>query len=586
MHPAVVFLTFPSPPPPPPPFPSMHKQMAAQGWWNQNAENIGHCLWRSTCQHTRGIGFHEWDENSQKLLGGLNVHGVNETHPWFRTNILKDRRPNAFVDSTQVKELFTYDPDAYERFNGVCCLCNIDDVDVDDLLKCDGPCGGVFHLACLPVRARPAVNGFPWLCPLCVGNGDQAVPVELKVQRRRVWLTRRQKRTVKSWKVAYIKIYNMCIAEQARLQRRATNAGLQRMVSDRNLNHNFNRGADSDVFDMPSKMRQHVVHDYLKNVVSNEAKKAIDPTFQYNIKPKSSRSNVSFYVDKQQFFTRRNRSNEPHHAGIIFDPNKLRVSQKNNQAGPPNKLPDHLEYDGRLIYDKLGRAFLCVAEKIERKYRPDREPVVVSIDPGVRTPHVIYDADGFITEVGPDGMDRMYQIALRADDIQSKMARATGPGKKCRRRYLRKAFLRLHDKIKRLVNDYHCRLCKWLCMTADVIIIPTFSPTQMVRRRRGRRLSKKSCRQLLTWAHYAFRQRLHFKAKEYPWVRVVECTEEYTSKTCGACGQIHQQLGGNKVFRCPQHGCGYCVGRDHNGARNILIKTAMEYADDLYGANV
>ncbi|RHZ50134.1 hypothetical protein Glove_505g20 [Diversispora epigaea] len=58
--------------------------------------------------------------------------------------------------------------------------------------------------------------------------------------------------------------------------------------------------------------------------------------------------------------------------------------------------------------------------------------------------------------------------------------------------------------------------------------------------------------------------------REYPWCRVIICTEEYTSKTCGCCGHIHRKLGGSKVFRCPS--CTAELDRDINGARNILLR--------------
>ena len=60
------------------------------------------------------------------------------------------------------------------------------------------------------------------------------------------------------------------------------------------------------------------------------------------------------------------------------------------------------------------------------------------------------------------------------------------------------------------------------------------------------------------------------KAREHSWCRVVICTEEYTSKTCGFCGYIHKKLGGSKVFCCPQ--CKTNLDRDINGARNILLR--------------
>ncbi|MFP4124339.1 MAG: zinc ribbon domain-containing protein, partial [Coleofasciculus sp.] len=56
---------------------------------------------------------------------------------------------------------------------------------------------------------------------------------------------------------------------------------------------------------------------------------------------------------------------------------------------------------------------------------------------------------------------------------------------------------------------------------------------------------------------------------------VVDVTEEYTSKTCSKCGHIHTKLGGNKHFVCPS--CGHAIGRDINGAFNILLKDLERY---------
>jgi putative transposase len=53
-------------------------------------------------------------------------------------------------------------------------------------------------------------------------------------------------------------------------------------------------------------------------------------------------------------------------------------------------------------------------------------------------------------------------------------------------------------------------------------------------------------------------------------VLVIRTNEAYTSKTCPKCGKIHQKLGGNKTFTCPE--CGFTLPRDWVGAINNLIK--------------
>jgi putative transposase len=85
-----------------------------------------------------------------------------------------------------------------------------------------------------------------------------------------------------------------------------------------------------------------------------------------------------------------------------------------------------------------------------------------------------------------------------------------------------------------------------------------------------RRIRSKTVRMLLTWSHYRFRQLLQSKVAERPHCRLFVVNEAYTSKTCGACGRLHENLGSKKTFRCPS--CGLRLDRDVNGARNILLR--------------
>ena len=71
---------------------------------------------------------------------------------------------------------------------------------------------------------------------------------------------------------------------------------------------------------------------------------------------------------------------------------------------------------------------------------------------------------------------------------------------------------------------------------------------------------------MLGWNHYKFRQKLALKAEH---CLVHEVTEEYTSKTCGSCGRINHDLKGEKIYDCKH--CEWKIGRDMNGARNILM---------------
>src|SRR5207248_8224269 len=124
------------------------------------------------------------------------------------------------------------------------------------------------------------------------------------------------------------------------------------------------------------------------------------------------------------------------------------------------------------------------------------------------------------------------------------------------------------------------KICKMVvCENHHVVILhPEFKTKDMVRRGSFKKIHSKTARQMLTWSHYRFCQYLLHK---YPWCKVVICTEEYTSKTCGCCGVINRNLGSSKTFQC-----GATIDRDVNGARNVLLKYITENKSQLGQAGV
>ena len=91
---------------------------------------------------------------------------------------------------------------------------------------------------------------------------------------------------------------------------------------------------------------------------------------------------------------------------------------------------------------------------------------------------------------------------------------------------------------------------------------------------------------MLALRHFEFRSRLIDMGKRRG-TRVIVTNEAYTSKTCTACGHIHDGLGGAKVFKCPK--CEMEIGRDANGARGINLRHLdatgrSEQALDLFTA--
>ena len=137
---------------------------------------------------------------------------------------------------------------------------------------------------------------------------------------------------------------------------------------------------------------------------------------------------------------------------------------------------------------------------------------------------------------------------------------------------MKRAWHRMIRRLRNLIQDVHRKACKYLCESYDVVFVPVFNTQDMVLRM-TRRIGKSTSRAMLTWSHYRFRQMLKSKA-EVTGTRVIEVTEEYTSKTCTSCGNVKRNLGGNKIYRCGR--CGLVADRDENGARNILIKSLVD----------
>jgi len=82
-------------------------------------------------------------------------------------------------------------------------------------------------------------------------------------------------------------------------------------------------------------------------------------------------------------------------------------------------------------------------------------------------------------------------------------------------------------------------------------------------------LHKMTKKVLQSLSHYKFRQRLTYKSNIYG-TTFNSVREDYTSKTCGKCGNIDNKLGSKKIYDCRK--CGVKMDRDVNASRNILLK--------------
>jgi hypothetical protein len=256
-------------------------------------------------------------------------------------------------------------------------------------------------------------------------------------------------------------------------------------------------------------------------------------------------------------------------------------------------IPRLFTADTRLSYDRRLKTYhlLLTIERPETQRPPAAAGEVVSIDPGVRTfATCFYARAGGYREAGNRlGRDvevlaaEAWRADMRAERLWhlSREAFEREGDLKLQRRLVQRAkrvhrfAARLRLRARNKAAALHWDLANALCRSAELVLLPDFSPGALSNNKDGRRkICQGTARQMLGQGHCTFRDRLKSKAEEYG-ARVVMCREDFTSKTCGRCGRLNQDLGSSKHFCCP--GCGFTIDRDRNGARNVLLRYIADH---------
>jgi len=229
------------------------------------------------------------------------------------------------------------------------------------------------------------------------------------------------------------------------------------------------------------------------------------------------------------------------------------------------QVPRNCDYGTELVYQR-GQWFACFPQYIEPTTTGSDK--VIALDPGNRAFLTGYDGEN-VLEIGKGDIGRINRLCSHLDNLLSRVALS----KNKRQRYqMRKAATRMRTRIQYLVKDLHNKVASVLVNSYKLIFLPTYETSQMVLKS-IRKINRKSVRNMLSWSHGKFASCLEHKAAR-SCVLVVRCNEAYTSKTCTNCGHVHKNLGGSKIYKCPQ--CGHVIPRDINGARNIMLRALQD----------
>ncbi|CAG8723819.1 1168_t:CDS:2, partial [Dentiscutata heterogama] len=197
-----------------------------------------------------------------------------------------------------------------------------------------------------------------------------------------------------------------------------------------------------------------------------------------------------------------------------------------------SERPPEINHTVNITMNRLGHFYMCVSIPLDVSDNQDGvKGKVISLDPGVRTFMTGYDPNGRIVEWGNGDLNKIFRLSKRYDKLQKDKDLAIGRKNKRKRYKLKIKMYRIIVRIRNLINECHHQLARWLCENYEIILIPKFETSNMVLKNK-RKIRSKTARMMLTWSHYRFRMFLHHKAREFVSCKVIECTEEYTSKTC------------------------------------------------------
>jgi len=223
----------------------------------------------------------------------------------------------------------------------------------------------------------------------------------------------------------------------------------------------------------------------------------------------------------------------------------------------------------RIIHEN-GRWFIILKISVEAKPFEIQEGYkIASLDPGIRTFQTTCDGSDY-HKIGDGFFSRIELLFEREDKLKSALAlnsnKTESTFTKEHRVSLIKKLNKVRNKLQDLIDDLHKRTAKFLVDNYDIILIPTFRVSEMIKSS-GRKLSKKTARNLGRLSHFKFKTFLKWMATKHGKI-VLEVNESFTSKTVSWTGEIISNLGGRKSINDGS----IVVDRDVNGARGILLR--------------
>jgi len=218
------------------------------------------------------------------------------------------------------------------------------------------------------------------------------------------------------------------------------------------------------------------------------------------------------------------------------------------------------EIDTTCVIKKIGNDYYLYARKLYELNQGVQTNKIISIDPGVRTYMTCYSNDSVI-EIGNDINEKFKKRLLLIDRLKSKLDQ--NQIKPRNRICVRKRY----EKLNNISRDIRWKVARMLVDEYSAILIGNLSTKDIGENNNVGKMTKRIAN---LFSFYKTKEVLRYLCVKHR-VQFKEVRENYTTKCCGKCGNKNNNLGGAKEYNCEK--CNLKIGRDHNSARLMLIKS-------------
>ena len=379
-------------------------------------------------------------------------------------------------------------------------------------------------------------NSATTFCPSSVFIHTGEWPTgDIRSRKIRLYPTPEQKRLLTEWMGVTRYVYNKALS------------GVKRGEDKLNwmsLRNKYVTAKGNDLNDwelaVPKDVRAESIRDLAKAYKTAFANLKRGNISKFNVAYRSKRKDSSIVIPK---------------TSVKFNSTKLTIFARYN-LGPIRVGKDRSLSGLKINYDcRLGRTrglwYLYVPQF--KKTVKSKGKFDCALDPGIRKFQTLY-SEKEVVKVVPNKELRQ-RLYSRKDLLQSL--------KRCNSR--KRGINRINTKITNLTDDMHWKFIHYMKQRYSTVHIPVFESQKLGIKNRRRGFN----RIMFDMKHYQFRTRLIDSFKLTENAGAIECTEEYTSKTCTRCGYLNN-VGSSEVYDCEN--CWLNIDRDVNGARNIYIK--------------